>query len=288
MNANKTVFFDHLRNAVRLCGIDKLLRHFTGGKGYGDFFVKSIPQNFQYPAGTLRTARLEGVKFELDLSEYMEWVIYFGLDVECRRPLYDKIRPGMIVLDVGSNIGETLLHFAKIVGPQGFVYGFEPVSETFEKCRKNISLNPFSNLMLLQTALSDVEEELFYDARTFNNSGGISMSKIQHAGSNMTTSCKLDSFISKQNVGQVDFIKIDVEGFETNILKGAKETCLRLKPLLYVEVDDANLKSKGSSADELLHLIESYGYRIQEKIRNPYAIDQDAHYEVFAVPSVVS
>jgi len=283
MSRIKLQFFNFFREILRFLRIDYFLRFFTFGKGYDNFFVKCVPQNYQYPPSSIRRVERDGVVFHLNLSEYMEWVVYFGLNVEMRDDLYSLIRPEMVVIDIGTNFGETLLHFAKLTGEKGFVYGFEAVEETYVKCHHNISLNPFKNIHVEHMALSDRQEILYFNSVSNNNSGAIAMSKSDTAGYSMITAKPLDDYFIEKQMYRIDFIKLDVEGFETNILKGAREVCTRFHPELYVEIDDSNLKRQGSSAAELLELISSYGYQIKKRVISPYATDPDAHYDIHAV-----
>jgi len=225
-----------------------------------------------------------GIWFELDLSEYMEWVIYYGLSVENRSGLYSVAKKGMVMFDVGSNIGETLLNFALFVGDEGKVFGFEPIPHTFEKCSNNISLNNFSNISITQIALSNKEETLFFEDPNNNNSGGVFMNKKHTTSGHTVQAITLDAFVKNHNVKEIDLIKIDVEGFEANVLKGAEVVCKEFRPKLFVEVDDVNLKRQGSSEKELLDLIISYGYRIS-KVNDGDLMDASvSHYDIYAEP----
>lgn len=288
MASFKLRFFNFFRNLIRLLRFDFVLSRLTQGKGYSNFFVKCIPQNYQYRKFTFRNVKRDGVWFRLDLSEYMEWVVYFGLDVEMRRELYPLVRPGMVVMDIGTNFGETLLHFARLAGNGGYVYGFEAVEDSFLKCSRNVALNSFGHIHVEHMALSDVDEILYFKSATNNNSGGISMSKADAAGNRSVRARPLDDYVRESGIRRIDFMKLDVEGFETNILKGGREVCLRFHPELYIEVDDSNLKRQGSSADELLRILDSYGYRINKKVVSPYAVDADSHYDVHAVFDIKS
>ena len=280
----KLIFFNFFRNLIRLFRIDYLFPVFTNQKGYDNFFVKCIPQNYQYSKCSLRKVKRDEIWYELDLSEYMEWVIYYGLNVENRSDLYCLVKSDMVLFDVGSNVGETLLNFAKLTGDNGKVYGFEPVPFSFSKCSNNISLNRYSNVSLAQIALSNKEETLFFQDTNNNNSGGVFMNRKNSPGSNEVEGVTLDAYVERLGITKIDLIKVDVEGFETNVFKGARETCKKFRPKLFVEVDDVNLKSQGSSAIELIELITSYGYQIS-KIDSAVAWDQPLyHYDIYAEP----
>ena len=173
----KLRFFNYFRNWIRIIRLDYLFPPLTNSKGYDNFFVKCLPQNYQYPKYSIRKVKRDEIWYELDLSEYMEWVIYYGLNVENRSDLYCLVKRDMVLFDVGSNIGETLLNFAKLTGDNGKVYGFEPVPYSFNKCSNNILLNRFNNVSVSQIALSNKEETLFFHEANNNNSGGVFMNK---------------------------------------------------------------------------------------------------------------
>lgn len=288
LHSRRVRFFNYFRNWIRIIRFDYFFPPLTTNKGYSNFFVKCIPQNYQYLKFSVRKVKRDGIWYELDLSEYMEWVIYYGLNVENRRDLYCLIKRDMVLFDVGSNIGETLLNFAKLTGETGKVYGFEPVPYSFDKCSNNISLNRFNNVSVSQIALSNKEETLFFQETNNNNSGGVFMNKNNTPGSYKVEGVTLDAYVERIGITHLDLIKVDVEGFETNVLKGASETCKKFRPKLFVEVDDVNLKSQGSSANELIALITSYGYQIS-KIESIVAPDQPIyHYDIYAVPTPIS
>lgn len=273
-------FFNFFRNIFRFRPFESILRKFTQGKGYDNFFARCLPQNYQYPAGSFRIAKHNGITFRLDISEYMEWVIYFGLIVENRDSLYRLVKKNMSVLDIGTNIGETLLNFALIAGPEGRVTGFEPVDYNYKKCCKNIELNHFKNVEVFRIALSDRKETLSFDESVNFNSGGIFMQRNSQNSSNPVQATTLDDFIKEKHIERVDFIKIDVEGFELNVLKGGRETIGKLKPVLYIEVDDANLRRQGSSAKELELYLREMNYDYKKADANENA----AHYDLIAIP----
>jgi hypothetical protein len=71
---------------------------------------------------------------------------------------------------------------------------------------------------------------------------------------------KLDNVIPHLNISRLDLIKVDVEGYELKVLQGAEETLKTFKPILFVELDDNNLKDQGDSAELLIRFLKACGY----------------------------
>jgi FkbM family methyltransferase len=162
------------------------------------------------------------------------------------------IIPGSTVLDVGAFIGDHTIAYARKVGQTGRVIAFEPSPEAF-KCLKH-NLKDFPQVDLRKECLSD-------------ESGTVSLSHVEtNAGmtyaqkkKGRTKAITLDSL----ELERVDFIKIDAEGFEHNILKGAEETIRKFKPVMVIEiVNDYLLKNHTSNNDVYIWLMEmGYDYR---------------------------
>ena len=254
---------------------------FTNGKGYSNFFVKCIPQNYQYPLATFRRIERNGICYNLDLSEYMEWVIYYGLNVEHRSYLYPLVKSQFIVIDVGANVGETMLNFAFMVGSKGKVFAFEPVPSSFQKLLMNLSLNEFTNVIAENLAISDKAEVLYFDPATYYNSGGIFMKKGHSENMLSVKAVMLDDYVNSNNFEKINLIKIDVEGFELNVLKGAVQSCHKFKPILFIEVNDDNLQRQGASESELLQWLKSNNYDY-EKLGMDKLNSNAKHYDILA------
>lgn len=278
--------FNFFRNIFKLPYLEKTLAGLTTGKGYQNFFVKCLPQNYQYKTGTFRTIKRNGIWFRLDISEYMEWVIYFGLNVEERQGLYPLIKKGMHIFDIGTNIGETLLSFAELTGQDGKVYGFEPVEENYNKCVSNISLNAFNNIQVSKLALSDKSETLYFGAAVNRNSGGIFMTREKQDASYSVQAMTLDDFMNVYQLSKADFIKIDVEGFEYNVLKGAAQTIKKCKPVLFIEIDERNLIRQSASPEIVFELMKSYGYSVEKAGGESLSGKAEGHYDIVCKPIV--
>src|SRR5689334_11129649 len=114
-----------VRKALVRTGGDQILAQFTSGAPVGSLRDHLTPGNLLYESPTFRTVARDGIRFELDVSDYMQWCVYFGIAVEPRQALYSLVKPGQVVFDVGTNIGEVLLNVAHRLGDRGQVFGFE-------------------------------------------------------------------------------------------------------------------------------------------------------------------
>lgn len=272
----KTRFFNKIRKVGLLRPVEDILVRLSQNKSVGSFFAKMAPNNDQYSRNSSREATRNGIRYTLDISDYMQYCIYFGIEIEPRDRLYGLVKNGTTVIDVGTNIGETLLNFAKI-NRDGRNIGFEPVPYLFGAARRNIELNAFSNILLENLALSSTEGDLVFNIATQNNSGGIYLSTPSETSD---ASCKidvttLDKYVSANNVANISLIKIDVEGFEIKVLKGAEKTIGTYKPDIFVEVDNSFLRRQNGSAAELVDLLVCYGYAIVHAETNARILPKD-------------
>lgn len=158
------------------------------------------------------------------------------------------LEPGDIVFDIGANFGWHSIHFAKLVFPNGRVYCFEPVPETYRELSENIILNfsTKSHVIAEQLALGDKEEEshIFIPkklgsafATLFPASVDKQFSKFIKIKINLTT---IDNYVEKHNIPRINFIKCDAEGAEFKIINGGQKTLHNFSPMILLEVNDRN------------------------------------------------
>lgn len=180
----------------------------------------------------------------------------YGEFSESEVQLFRKsIFPGDLVLDVGANIGAHTLALSRIVGEKGIVFGFEPERNNFYTLAGNVALNNLKNVRVFQMALGDEKGEISVPEVNFektNNFGGLELSK--NATYDKSYRIPLE-MIDNLALGKLNFVKIDVEGMEASVIKGAEKTIKQFRPIIYVE-NDRKEKEK-----ELVHLLKSYGYK---------------------------
>lgn len=212
-----------------------------------------------------------GVRWSLDLSEGIDFAIYLlgRFEHETVRTYKKLLRPGATVLDIGANIGAHTLHLARCVGPQGRVIAFEPTAYAYAKLRTNIELNPDLGISIRteQALLGEMEGAAngrIYASWPLTNTAEAKHPK--HLGRLMDLvgahGTSLDHFVSAQNISAIDLIKIDVDGNECRVLRGATQTLARFRPPIIMELMPYGLEESGSSLEELLSLLDKSGYSL--------------------------
>lgn len=156
-----------------------------------------------------------------------------------------------IILDIGSNIGNHLVYFSKISNAKR-VYGFEPQKDIFDILDKNILLNK-CNAEIKNIALGDKIQNTEIDFFDKKNVGATSL-KYNNKGT-IETSTLDEEF--KNLKEKIDFIKIDVEGFEYFVLKGGQNLLIKHQPIIWIEMFNKNF----FKVNELLN---SFGYEIKD------------------------
>ena len=169
------------------------------------------------------------------------------------------IKPGDICLDIGANIGWYTTLFQKLVGNEGEVHAFEPVPPIFERLKRNVELNePPENVKLNYFALGNVEKNI--DLHIFPDlpNGHASISTFDHKDFEVFP-CRmitLDSYLSKNNIENVNLVKIDIEGAELMMLKGASRLFSQSRlPIFEIEMALATTRGFNYLPNDLIEYI---------------------------------
>ena len=170
------------------------------------------------------------------------------------------LRPGQTAIDVGANLGYFTAVMAQCVGPGGRVWSFEPVPETFELLTLCRSLNDYTQVTPIRVALgeSDGSAEITYDKR---HSGIATLYPAHVAGETQRVELRsLDALVATGDVGpHPNLMKIDVEGHELAVLRGAREIIGRASPTLVFELNERAARAAGWTLAELAELLLSLG-----------------------------
>ncbi|MFK7946489.1 MAG: FkbM family methyltransferase [Saprospiraceae bacterium] len=212
---------------------------------------------------TIKIVKNDGINFELDISNYNDWRVYYRVFDKSMDYLLSTIKSEACIIDVGANLGYYTLNFAK-VAPNGKVFAFEPHPLNLNKLKKNIALNPFTNITIHDMAVGKENGRLCLEVAEKNNLGTsrVVLDKSRKQDIQVIT---LDNFIKGQNISEINVLKIDVEGFEMDVLQGAVEVIREHKPILFVELCDKHLRNYGSSALDMIEYLRSLKYyKIQD------------------------
>lgn len=186
---------------------------------------------FKTPRGyPVVSRRFAGSRIYLDISRSDTHRLLFlegERFVKERQLLKHLIWPGMSVVDVGANIGYYLLLFRRFIREDGSVLCIEPEPRNLEELRRNIACNTLKNVKVISAAAGASDGKI-------NLTPGLN-AVVHESSKNADIKidlCKLDSVVTCQ----IDFLKIDVEGYEVQVLMGAIETIRRCKPIIFMEV----------------------------------------------------
>ena len=189
---------------------------------------------------------------------------YFGHTEPALFELYEKfLKPGQVVVDAGANIGLHALVFSRLVGPKGRVYAFEPDSVNFTRLEEHLTQNRIQNVTAADCALGESEARALLVRDPSDSSRSYLTSGANAADSaNAVNVMSLDHFAAKEGLENIDFLKVDVEGHEFPLLKGARDLMRRgLIKTMQLEFEPGNLRSGGATDSDILRLLSRSGYQ---------------------------
>lgn len=213
----------------------------------------------------------KGVLWELDLSDGIDFAIFLQgvFEPETYHTYKGLIKPGFNIIDIGANIGAHTLHFSKLTGPNGKVYAFEPTDYAFNKLSKNVALNKTftQNTYLTQALLIDEVNEQTPKAipsRWPLNADKSNESHPVHLGvfESLINAKKIRLDDWYENLGKptINLIKIDVDGFEIDVLKGAKNLLQQQKPIMVMEFAPYVFEERGYHFSDLIQILLEHHY----------------------------
>jgi FkbM family methyltransferase len=211
-----------------------------------------------------RTIRLDGVRFHVPSAD--RFIALLLERVSRQRPfalkvLDDLLRPGMVVADVGANVGRYSLRAAQLVGPTGRVYALEPDAPNAAALRKTIADSGLRGIELLEAAAGDIDGmvELFLceehrgDHRTYPTGDARRAVAVR--------SVRLDTLLG--DAPSVDLVKIDVQGAEYRVLQGMSSLLARHRRLtIHFEFWPKGLSESGTEAELPLRFLTDRGFAL--------------------------
>jgi FkbM family methyltransferase len=181
--------------------------------------------------------------------------------------LAEHVAPSSVAIDVGANVGEYTLWLAKRVGPQGRVLAYEPFAPVARRLRLLVRLNRLHTVEVTEAAVADVEGGgalslprtrlgFVADALPYLSSTNVS-------GDIRVPVVTLDQESLRKNLRHVSVLKVDAEGGDFKVLKGAVKLIERERPTIMVEANEQWMARVGSTLRDLVHLVrDELNYRI--------------------------
>ncbi len=187
------------------------------------------------------------------------WVAFFNKSFEqeeldqCKK----LIKTDDVVFDIGANIGSHSLLFSSLAN-KGIVYSVEPSRITFANLLRNVKYK--DNIVPLSVAVSNTNALLnFYECDNDVMSGLKNTDRSGVTFVNKVPAVKLDDLCKMLSIQKLDFVKIDVEGLETEVIEGFTETLSKFKPIIFCEIYSGT--NSNPDPDKTIQLINSLGYQ---------------------------
>lgn len=214
------------------------------------------------PKHGVRSARVFGLQFELDLGDWIQRKIYLGAYERLETQLVaELLRTGMTVVDVGANVGYYTALAASRVGSTGRIFAIEPDARAFAGLEKLVSRNHIpARAFNFGLGEKSGEEHLYLSPDNRNNTPTM-IAEDGFAPRATVPIRRLDDCLDEWRVDQVDLLKIDVEGWEPRVFKGASQALAsgRIKAIL-CEFNDYWLRAGGSSPQALWKMLTGFGF----------------------------
>lgn len=210
----------------------------------------------------------DGFRMELHLDDGIDRRIYYTGHYEApTEALFRRLLPGAACfVDIGANNGFFAILAATLMDA-GRAFAFEPFPATYRRLKRNIAVSGATGITPMPIALSNVVERrpMFSKAATLGVTSFADTERA-HAGSEIVECDTFDNVWSREGIGKIDLIKMDIEGAELLVLEGMRETLREQRfTHLFVEVHPSQIRALGGEPTRIAELLTSHGYLLFER-----------------------
>ena len=183
----------------------------------------------------------------------------YWVDWEEFNLIKDFVQPQDQVADVGTNMGFYTIWFSKFINETGKIHCFEPDEANFRKLEDNCRLNQLQNVCLNNIAVGNQSGIVSF---TLGLDGENHIASEEDKNTQTVLITKLDDYCEKNNIHQLAYAKVDIEGFEFDFLAGASVLLSQKRiDIIQIEINE-QIRHSGKTIDELLRLIQESGYQL--------------------------
>lgn len=226
------------------------------------------------------TCRIGEFIWRLDLTQSLDNQIFNNtFEPYSTKWIYKIVKPGMIVADVGANIGYYTIQLSKLVGFNGRVYAFEPFSSYHKRLIDHLQLNNCHNVFLSEFGLSDkiaTNRKIYFAGNKSGSATLVSLDDASFSEAGNVNLNTLDNYVDEIDITKLDFIKVDIDGYEFKFISGALDSLKRFRPIILMEFSHLHLLHEGSGVEELASMLKGLGYSFySERTGRQYATRVD-------------
>ena len=202
----------------------------------------------------------EEILYKLDITKVIDYAIFAegGWEPNTVRFLKSYLKPGHVVIEVGSNIGAHTLLIGKLVSSSGIVFAIEPTDLAHSRLVENLALNPkIENISVFKALVTNPSLEV----PRLEINADWSLDQLQDSEILVNPLViTIDQLVQNSKVERIDLLKIDVDGYDFKVLCGARNSIARFKPVVFCELCEYALNAQNDSISDIFKLFDSLGY----------------------------
>ncbi|MFU8825969.1 MAG: FkbM family methyltransferase [Brevefilum sp.] len=209
--------------------------------------LRLIPKRAVLP---IMQGGLRGKKWVVGAGEHGYWLGSYELR---KRSAFEReVLPGMVVYDIGANVGFYSLLAAHLAGMGGKVYAFEPLGRNVAYIRQHAALNGFDTILVFEAAVAEQNGEALFDP-----GASIATGRLSDDGTLRVQQFALDTLLAEGKIDPPDVMKVDVEGAEHAVVMGARHIIQAYRPLIFLDTHNREAHTA------TLGFLQAYGYHFE-------------------------